>query len=136
MVLPIIGLFITILSTIFNLFKSGYFDNSTWNLTTISSLRLYQVVLAFELFIHSALIIIPTALLFLAFRFDRRFPQFMIYYYILVVIFALLDQLAIMLLPEISNTQALADLARSIVVAAIWIPFFIHSKRCKELFVR
>ena len=135
-VLPIIGLFITILSTIFNLFKSGYFDNSTWNLTTISSLRLYQVVLAFELFIHSALIIIPTALLFLAFRFDRRFPQFMIYYYILVVIFALLDQLAIMLLPEISNTQALADLARSIVVAAIWIPFFIHSKRCKELFVR
>ncbi|MBP8851204.1 MAG: DUF2569 domain-containing protein, partial [Breznakibacter sp.] len=135
-VMPIIGLFITILATIFSLFKNGYFSNSTWNLTTISSLRLYQVVLAFELFIQSALIIIPTALLFLAFRFDRRFPQFMIYYYILVVLFTLLDQIAIMLIPEISNTQGLGDLARSIVVAAIWIPFFIHSKRCKELFVR
>jgi hypothetical protein len=72
--------------------------------------------------------------LVLMFRLSRIFPRFMIFYLVLILFSAIANLGAAASRDQ--GTTALTGFARAMISCAIWIPYFIRSKRVKGTFTR
>jgi hypothetical protein len=130
-------MFITPLTAIYVIIKNNYFSDYMWHLITSSSQSpLYSFTLLFEIFSQSIYIVLPVILIFLAFRYDKRFSKFIIYFYILNLCVNLIDIILASSLQDLLGVPSYGNLAKSIIVASVWIPFFTFSKRCKRIFIK
>jgi hypothetical protein len=76
--------------------------------------------------------------LVLLFRKAKGFPRFMIAYYAFNMLFAITDAVLgfqIPIVAERGGPELLAQVARTCIPAAIWIPYMRRSKRVKNTFV-
>jgi hypothetical protein len=76
---------------------------------------------------------------FAFFRCQRTAPKLVIALLIARVVFNLIDWLAVVMDPVVSvagENPGLRDLFGSVIVAGVWIPYFLRSKRVKATFKR
>jgi len=145
LILPAIGLFVAPLRLGLNLLKDFWpiFRDGYWPVLTTPGTEAYhplwKPLLTFEIVGNSLFILANLALIFFFFTKHWRFPTLYVTMLVLNVIFVVSDFFmgnAIPLVAASKDTQALREMARTIIAAAIWIPYFLRSRRVKNTFVK
>ncbi len=144
LILPIIGLFVTIfrlgnilLGTFFPLLASG-----NWRpLTTPGSEHydpLWGPLLVFEAAGNLVFLIWSVVLLILLFSKSAGFPKTMIAFIVYNIAFLAIDMILCRHLSSMEGDlgDGSMELARTVVGALIWIPYFLRSERVKNTFTR
>jgi hypothetical protein len=146
LILPIIGLVLTIILTVINLLAAmtpesiqgykAFFDGS---LPAAGHPYIY-VGLGSGL-LGVALLGFAAACLIRMFQQKRDLPRLMVFYYAFLLVVGGYELAAVLALPELrqSNEElsaAIKGFAQPVIAAAIWIPYFRVSKRVKYTFVR
>jgi len=142
MVLPMIGLFISPLRILYDIYESGawFFQASLYvPLLEVKSKPLFQLYILFFQFQAIAMLGLVLVTLVLFLRRRTSVALLMKVIYIGSVVFLFLD----MVLYEWLELDALMgeaydarDLGRSVFAAAIWVPFFAISERVRTTFVQ
>ena len=145
LILPAIGLFalpirgaISLINDFLPIFQKGY-----WEILTRPGSGAYHSLwaplLIFEIAGNSFFIIFNVVLLFLFFKKSYRFPALFIAFIILNLCFLVGDYFFVNLIPSVagkSDPGTFKELARAMIAAIIWIPYFLVSKRVKNTFVK
>lgn len=118
------------------------FSTGTWDVLTTPGTEAYNplwgVVLLGEIAVNISIVLTWFYIAYLFFTKNHSFPKWYIGILIFTVLFILLDALAIKaIIPEepIFDKDTLKQLARSLVVALIWVSYMRVSKRVKATFV-
>jgi len=115
----------------------------TWNSLTNSSSPAYHPLWApfilIELAANLALLAYTLGLIWLFFKKSKRVPTLFIAWLLLLIGVQLVDFLLAGRIPAIAssdtfNRESIRDLIRSLVHAAIWIPYWIRSRRVRNTF--
>jgi len=133
-----LGLYMTPISIAYLIYDSGYFNQATWD----EFIELYNNMpflsggfYFFELIYNIAIILAAIFLIVLMHQKRTIFPKLYIYFRVAVLAGLIIDTI---LGAEILGADSIEydDLGRSIIGAAIWIPYMMKSQRVKETFVR
>ncbi len=118
------------------------FTNGTWSLLTDSASaayhRLWGPVIALEVVMNVLFIASEAILIFWFFRKSGRFPKAMIAYLFMVFVLVALDYFLAQAIPAVADqndAETRGAFIRSGVSCAIWMPYFLVSKRVKATFV-
>jgi hypothetical protein len=120
------------------IFQEGYWEV----LTTPGSEayhHLWAPLIISEIIGNSLFIIFDIVLIVLFFTKSNRFPILIIIFIATNLFFLAGDLVLTDLIPAVaaeSDPESVTELARSIIAAAIWIPYFLVSKRVKNTFVK
>jgi hypothetical protein len=144
LVLVAIGLIVTPIKLSILLFTSllPAFREETWSVLTSpgseKSHPLWAPILIGELSMNAIFIVADLGLLVLFFTKSRNFPKAVIAFYLANLVFVVADFFVADLIPSVA-TQAdpgsLKELTRTVVGCAIWVPYFLVSKRVKATFI-
>lgn len=137
LVLVVIGLFLTPVLALVNLGDGNYFDQSAWTklgtYTHAASLRWH---FAFEMSGHLIFLCYSIFCLVLFLKKRDILPKYIIGYFVFGVIFNIAN---LVFFSSVAHVKTPGDYStaifRSVVVAAIWIPYFMVSTRVKETFI-
>ncbi|MCX6270670.1 MAG: DUF2569 domain-containing protein [Bacteroidetes bacterium] len=92
-----------------------------------------------EIVINAGFALFSGLLLYYLFTKNSRFPQLVIIFLLSNVCFILLDLILAGQITGVQDTgmdsSSIRELLRSFIGAAIWVPYFIYSKRVKNTFV-
>ncbi len=140
LVLPLIGLFINLFLIFSSFFTNSYFDKSVWlartDQTSEDYLPGFSAMLIFELLVNICIFIYTLLIFVLALKYNRNVPKLFIIYYIAYFAAAIGDDvLAIVVLDQKDYYGLTKDIFRYSITCAIWIPYFLVSKRVKETFI-
>jgi hypothetical protein len=141
MVLPLLGLFISPFIILYSLFTGDYFNDTLLttlktsdSMSHISWDAIYIYEICGNLFILSL-----TILCLVAFLNKRDItPRLMIYLYSLNLAFIGLDYFIVSSIDITAISEAAKnkkDLVRAVVAFAIWVPYFMSSRRVKDTFI-
>jgi len=100
---------------------------------------LWAPLLIGELVGTSVHILVGAVTLALFLKKSRRTPKWAIAWFGFAAAFVLVDHAIAGFIPAVSranNTGEMSEAARTVITAAIWIPYFLVSKRVKKTFVR
>lgn len=144
LILPLLGLILTP-------FRIGFqtandvlpaLQPATWNALTTPGSKAYHPLWApaivFELAANSLLILFSLVLLWLFFRKSRRTPMLMIVWLLAIIAAQAIDLVFVNQIPAVAalpDTEGIRNLARSAGGAAIWVPYFLVSRRVKNTFI-
>ena len=145
LVLPLIGLIVTPirvgLGVVTDLLPA--LQPEVWSGLTVPGSAAYHPLWApailFEVGANVVLIAFSLALLWLFLRKSARVPSLMVFWFLTIVGVQIVDLMLISQIPAVAeqgNAQSLGELARSVLGAAIWIPYFLRSRRVRNTFVR
>jgi hypothetical protein len=143
LILVTIGLVLTPLRIAIILFTTyvPIFTGETWSLLTTPGSAAYnwvwKPILLFELFGNLIFLIWAVVLLVLLFGHKRIFPMMMIAFYVANLLFVGLDFAIASGIPVVASQPdagSVVELIKSILVCAIWIPYFLISERVKTTF--
>lgn len=119
------------------------FQNGSWGLLTTPGSEAYHPLwaplLVFEIIGNLGSIVLAIATLWLMFRKSRYTPRIAIAWLAWTAAVVVIDFFAADLIPAVaaqSDPDSVKELVRSIVGAAIWIPYFLVSKRVKATFIQ
>jgi len=145
LILPVIGLILTPLhigyelaTTYWSIFAKGYWavlttpGNNTYN-------PLWAPLLSFEILGNVFLLLAALTLLYLLLSKSFHLPKFIVAYFLADLLFVIVDYTFasnITRIPQHAIDDAMSEIIRSLMVAAIWVPYFLVSKRVKNTFVR
>ena len=144
LVLPLLGLIVSPVRTAITCVRDfvPVFKPSTWAALTTPGgpgyHPLWVPVIVFELVGNVTLIAFTIFVLVRFLKKSRRVPRLMIILLLGIAGFLLLDHLLVGLIPALSavpDAQSTTALSRSVVAAAIWIPYFLKSRRVRNTFV-
>lgn len=145
LILIVIGLVVTPIRigiTVYNTYVP-IFSGETWSLLTTPGAAAYnpmwKPILLFEIFGNLIFLFSSVALLFLLFGRKRIFPRLMIAFYIANLLFVGLDLVAASSIPTVASqadASSTMELVRSILVCAVWVPYFLVSERVKQTFTQ
>jgi len=137
LVLPAIGLVLTPFLLLFQVFNDDYFHKDIWEgfyLAGYENAGFLNIYLGFELFYNVLLFSYSILLIVLFFSKRTNLPTLMIFFYAINLAMIILGSF-ILNQSGIDDPTFGKDLFRSIFSAAIWIPYFLVSKRVKNTFV-
>ncbi|MCP4162675.1 MAG: DUF2569 domain-containing protein [Deltaproteobacteria bacterium] len=142
LILPLIGLFISPVYTIYFVIKDilPVFEPNIWNRLTSVDSELYNIfwtpTIYFEL-VGNLLIATFTILIIVKYLKKRKnTPRFMIILYTANFLFILFDYIICNFLLELEQVNLNMDIIRSLLICFIWIPYFILSKKVKSTFIK
>ncbi len=143
LILPLIHLFGTVILTVINLAMAlQYWDGLVLLATGRADPSVQWMALPTLASLVSGVAVIGFALYVLTqfFRRKRAVPRLMIWFYVLVLVTTLLDSGVILAYSEFQESpsdvgESIKGIVRSVIAAAIWIPYFLVSKRVKATFV-
>ncbi len=152
LILPIIGLFVSCIGSLYSLFREVIPILRSWDTFTSPDSSLYHPLLGpyfgFITFIDVAIFVVSIFLLVLIFKRKHILPTIIIYAYTAFVFVTLVDFVAVVTFiyqfmaergdaAEASSfvTQGIVDVVlRGIITCGIWIPYFLYSKRVRNTF--
>lgn len=139
LILPMLGLIIGPIMNIKLLSDSfvPLFESGTWDIVK-SALGSYTWIIIFEVIMNSLFIIFSIALLVLLLLKHPKFPKLIIILYVSNIAFIILDAIFASSIPSMGGTvssSSLTSILRTIATSAIWIPYFLMSKRVENTFV-
>jgi hypothetical protein len=103
----------------------------------LSSHPAFAALAVFEVITNIIFLASVLALAYLFFTKRKAFPTFMILYLATQCWVILFDTIAVhILVPTANMTASYASVARSLIGALVWIPYFVVSLRVKATFVR
>ncbi len=145
LILPALGLIITPFRMGLQFYRDMLptLTPKIWNALTNSSSATYHPLwgplIVFEIIANLALFFYTLWLLWLFFRKLKHVPRLFVIWLVLLAAIQIVDLLLANQIPAIAtqptDQESLKDLIRSIIGAAIWIPYFIRSKRVKNTFI-
>jgi membrane protease YdiL (CAAX protease family)/DNA-directed RNA polymerase subunit RPC12/RpoP len=143
LILVAIGLVISPFIYLYNLFTIylPIFTNGTWELVTNPNSGYFVpgigTGVTFEVIYHLVFLVASVYLLFLFFKKDKSFPKFYIVYLVSILICGIVDYAIVQSIPSLaSQVSDNSDLGKSVLAAAIWIPYMLKSKLVKATFVK
>jgi hypothetical protein len=143
LILSVIDLILTPISSTYGLLTEDWpiFRDGTWEqLTTPGSAAyhaLWGPLLTFEIIGGLVMIVLAIATLVLLFRKSKKTPTFAITLLSIGAIYALMLYFLLGLIPAVAEQRRPDDATIwPIASAAIWIPYFIFSRRVKATFIR
>lgn len=145
LILLAIGLLILPVPPLTNVYNDylSIFSEGNWEVFTTPGSEAYHHLWApfiiFDMSGKILFILFNIVLIFLFFAKSYRFPMLFIIFLVSNILFAVSDFFFKEFIPEVSaesNTELLFEVARTIVDAMIWIPYFLVSKRVKNTFVK
>jgi hypothetical protein len=121
---------------------SDMFSNGAWAALTTSGAKTYNplwtLILSGEMAINVALVVAWAFIAFLFFTKKSVFPKWYIGILLFTVAFIIIDALVMKaLLPNepVFDAETTKEIARSLFVTLIWVPYMLISKRVKATFV-
>jgi transglutaminase-like putative cysteine protease len=135
LILIVIGLFVTPLNVARIFFDADYFSMPAWNVYAHHSGNfIFRALLIWETV--GNIIVFCLAVFCLVLLLNKRdiLPNAIIVYFGFCVVLTLVDYCLAVNLNK-GSTSSISSLMRSIVIAAIWIPYFKRSTRVKETFI-
>jgi hypothetical protein len=139
-----IGLCVTPIRIAAELVKGvGPLDPATWHAVTTPGMRAYHPLfgplIVGELVLNAVLLLWALALLYLFFAKRRSFPVAMIAFMIVRTVGQVADLGVALTIPATAariGPAVYGSVAGSILVAVIWAPYLVRSRRVKATFVR
>lgn len=145
LILPAIGLIITPLWSLYTFFTEyiPMFSDGTWELLTNSDsayfISGFSSLIMFEIFFQAVFCLFVLYVAFLFFTRKEKLPRLYILYLVGSLIFVVIDYMWVFSIPELAEALQeegdYSDLGRSIIAAAIWVPYMLKSDRVKNTFV-
>jgi hypothetical protein len=140
LILPMIGLIITPFLIIHNLITNNYFSEHLFDqirALEVSSSSTIEALMIGEMM--GNILMLVMCLLCLVSFFKKRdiTPRLMIAFYLFNAAFLIIDDVMVeMILGDIVELESSTkEIGRAIIACAIWIPYFMNSKRVKETFI-
>jgi len=141
LILPAIGLVLTIFRIGFDTFSVDFFSKAVWlNIGQLTENALIgKAIFSADLVYNVGLLVFLIYLSYQFFTRKTRTPMLMKVYFIIGFLIPLIDYLLVITyFPDLLTAQesnvTIRALLRSAVAAAIWVPYFHVSKRVKETF--
>jgi hypothetical protein len=135
LILPIIGLIFTPLSLFNYILNAHFFKLATWNAyNTSSKVILFKLLIIFETGGNLITFCFPVFCLILIFKKRDIAPRYITAFYLSCLLFVVLDYFWALCI-SINSTSAPTQIARALVVVAVWVPYFRISTRVKETFI-
>lgn len=132
-----IRLFVLIISTYSEIFSTG-----TWDLVTTPGSAAYNAlwgpIIIGEMLINSGMLIAWLYMAYLFFAKKSLFPKWYIAVAVSGLVFIVIDAFAVKLvLPDepVFDSDTLKELARSLIMVLVWVPYMLVSKRVKATFI-
>lgn len=137
LILPIIGLHVTPFYVLNVLYRNNYFNLKTWysvkalnpELNFLTGFTFY-----FELLFNTGLILICIFLLVQLYKRRTTFPMAYVIFRVYSLAGIIIDDVLSYLIN--GNTPDYTALTREIIMAAIWIPYFLYSEKVEECFTQ
>ncbi|RUA10372.1 MAG: hypothetical protein DSY83_17925, partial [Flavobacteriia bacterium] len=129
----------------FQISSQGYFEKGVWSLfknAGYENANAMTFFLGFELAINLALLVFAVLLIILYFKKRTSLPKLIIILYASSLIFPILDLILYNalfpqeLMDASDDQETYTQISRSFISAAIWIPYFLVSKRVKNTFTK
>lgn len=145
LVLVQIGLILTILLALIQLpeFYFTVFDSENWNVFTSRESEYYHPLwgptFIIETVFSTFLLGFTVFTLYMFYRKKFILPRLMIILYSANLFFWVVDLILLYQIPlarEVEDGSSIRELFQSIISCAIWIPYFLNSKRVKNTFVK
>lgn len=144
LLLPAIGIIISPILILVGVYTSfvPLFTDGTWQALTQPDSYAYHPMwgplIAFEVLGNVALVALVIWLGWLFFRYDERTPRMYILYLLVTPAFLIADLILAGQMPGMEEPDPIVvrDTGRSLVQAAIWIPYFLKSERVKNTFTK
>ena len=137
LILPAIGLVLTPFIIINQLFTTEYFNKGIWEGFELGGYENHQflnIYLGFEIFYNISFLVFTILAILLFFKKRTSAPRLMMVFYFMTMTLTIIESF-VMNQVGIPDPTGSNDIFRSIISAAIWIPYFYKSKRVKETFV-
>jgi hypothetical protein len=119
------------------------FEKGLWAALTTPGSRAYHPLwaplLVYEIFFNLAFLVFDLVLLYLLFTKSYRFPKMFIGFAVLNLLFVVSDAVLGYRIPAVvaqGMDQMMTEIGRSLVMVAVWVPYFLVSKRVTNTFVR
>src|SRR5262245_7213396 len=145
LVLVGLGLFLSPLFVVYRLWRDfvPIFREGSWEAITTPGNAAYNLwwgpLILAEAFINVVIIAVSILLLVLFFERSNRFPRLFVIFYVSTVLIALLEGLALSLIPQATAAMGIAEPLRGIgpamIGALIWWAYMVKSRRVKNTFV-
>ncbi len=141
LILPAIGLVLSPLRMGFQFFSDllPVFDSDVWrqlnDASRVGHQPMLPTLIVAELVANVAMFIFTLVLIWFFFRKSRRTPRLFIIWLILLLVVQVVDTALISSIGVPVDRDSVRDIVRSLVAAAVWVPYFLVSKRVRNTFV-
>ncbi len=144
LLLPTIGLFAFPVRCVISLGTEFWpiFEKGLWAALTTPGSKAYHPLwaplLTYEIFFNVAFFAFDLVLLYLLFTKSYRLPKMFIWFAVLNLLFVVSDAALGYQIPAVveqGTDQMTQEIGRSFIMVAIWVPYFLSSKRVKNTFV-